>query len=493
MDETTALLALMAALATAGPVLALRRRARFGPFHPALAFGVPYCVVTSGPVIRYLAYGTAPYGIKPEMLNGAMLVAVAAQAGILLGCGASGLFRRRPASYVYLRSPARLRPRVGWLCAVALALAASALAARWADLTTVGKLDLGAADSFWSRLHYASFFLVLALVPAVVVADQMVERRAAPILTKAVVGALAVLCLLEGERDVVLALLMIPISWLAVRRDGERHGGRVTRRARWKRWRAVVHGGIAFAAVAGLLAVMQWARGANGLTPSAQLASLREATREESVVQAILGLGSNLFVVSRVIEWVPDELPYEGGMTYVHTLGNLAPSFLLPQLRQGSLLTWFKERYAPTSQSGYGFGMEAEAYLNFGLLGPVVVFAVWTLVLCRLHDGYASLPRALLYRYAYTFFLPFSLYCMRGDSLMCVKGATYSVGLVWLVATLARAVVRVNVRIRRVRWARPLHARPVPVTCRPVARAAVMPAPMRATARRNMAVPAVSP
>jgi len=130
----------------------------------------------------------------------------------------------------------------------------------------------------------------------------------------------------------------------------------------------------------------------------------------------------------------------------VHTAVNLVPSFVLPEIRQESLLAWFKERYAPTSQSGYGFGMEAEAYLNFGFLGPVVVFALWAFFLCRLHAGYRALPGALLYRYAYTFFVPFSLYSIRGDSLMCVKGLLYSVGAVWLLARLSGATTTARVQ-----------------------------------------------
>src|SRR4029077_13194471 len=104
---------------------------------------------------------------------------------------------------------------------------------------------------------------------------------------------------------------------------------------------------------------------------------------------------SNLFVASRVVEWVPAEAPFEHGMTYVHTAVKLVPSFVLPEIRQESLLAWFKERYAPTSQSGYGFGMEAEAYLNFGFLGPVVVFGLWSFLLCQLRAGFFALPGAL--------------------------------------------------------------------------------------------------
>jgi hypothetical protein len=439
LDPTT-LVVLGATLAAAGPLLVLRRLGR-APFHPALAFGVPYFLITTGPAIRWLVWGVAPYGVKLEMLAPALVVAACAQGGILLGCGAATVVEARPPAYLLLRRPRRFRNVAARACAVALGLAAASLAMRWGDLSTAGKLDYGTAGGFWLRLHYASFFLLLALIPAVVVADQTVERRPLPRLTQAIVGTFGLICVLQAERDIALVLLMIPIAWLAVARDPAAPGP--SPRPRRRRPGLVQVGG-AFAAVAVLLAVLQWAR-SGGLRLSEQASALATTMREQSVVQTVLGLGSNLFVASRVVEWVPDESPYEWGVTYANTAVNLMPSFLLPDLRRESLLDWFKERYAPTSQTGYGFGMEAEAYLNFGLAGPVVVFGLWAFFLCRLHAGYRALPGALLYRYTYTFFAPFSLYCIRGDSLMCVKGLLYSVAAVWVIARASGSTARARV------------------------------------------------
>jgi len=442
LDDPTTLLVLAGALAVAAPLVLLGTRIRRSPFHPAIAFGLPYFFITAGPLLRYLLYGVEPYGIHLEMMGRAMLVAAAAQAGIFLGCAAARATVFRPARYLVLRRPRRLRRAACRLCLAALGVAAVSLAARWRELGTVGKLDLGAGDALWTRIHYACFFLLLAFIPAVIVADQTLERRPLPRRSVLVLGAFAALCLLQGERDVVLVLLMVPISWLAVRGDAPPRSG-----ARGRRRSALVQVGAAFGVAALLLALLQWARNGQGLTLAEQAHAVATTAKEESVVQAILGLGSNLFIASRVVEWVPEEAPYEGGMTYVHTLVNLLPSFVLPQIRQESLLDWFKQRYAPTSQSGYGFGMEAEAYLNFGFAGPLAVFALWGFLLCRLHAGYRVLPGALLYRYTYTFFVPFSLYCIRGDSLMCTKGLLYSVTAVWIVARLCRATAHARVRM----------------------------------------------
>ena len=435
MDATTALLLCMAACASAGPLLALRQPARRTPLHPALTFGVPYFLITTGPVVRWLVYDIEPYGIHLDVLGSALAVAASAQAGILVGCALAKTIPPRARPYVLLRRPRRFRRLVLRLCVLALGLAAVSLAARWHDLSLTGKVDLGAANTIWMRIHYASFFLLLALIPAVIVADQMLERRPLPRRTAAVVAAFGLICVLQSERDVALVLLMIPISWLAVRADPAPR----ERRPRRRRRVGLLQVGAAFAGVGLVLTVMQWARSGVALGLADQASALAEA-RQEGVLPALLGLGSNLFIASRVVEWVPEEAPYEHGLTYVHTAENLLPSFVLPELRQESLLDWFKQRYAPTSQSGYGFGMEAEAYLNFGLAGPILVFALWAFFLCRVHAGYRALPGALLYRYTYTFFVPFSLYCIRGDSLMCVKGLLYSVGAIWLVARLSGSI-----------------------------------------------------
>jgi hypothetical protein len=331
-----------------------------------------------------------------------------------------------------------------------MAVAVVSLGARWGELTTIGKLDAGASSDLWVRVHYAVSLVLLAVLPAIIVVDQRIERRPFPRRSQLVLGALGLLGLLEGERDVVLALLMLPIAWSTA-------GVLAARARRIGTMRQMLRACAALAIAAVVLVGLEWARSGGALSWSAQVSAISDRAREESVVQSVLGLGSNLFITSRVVEWVPQEIPYRWGETYLHTTVNLIPSFLLPDLRFESLLTWFKERYAPTSQTGYGFGMEAEAYLNFGLLGPLLMFGLWSFGLSRLHDGARRLPQAVLYRYAFTFMVPFSLYCIRGDSLMWAKGFLYAAGIVWLLARISgvRRLVRKTAAPRRVRAASP--------------------------------------
>ncbi len=439
-SSTITILIAMTLVAAAGP-LVVAMYGKFTPFHPAFAFGLPYLLVTTGPAIRYLVWGVAPYGIHLEMLAPALGAALAAQTGIFLGCVARLRWNRMPDRYAVLRRPRRFRLCVLALCLGIVVLNLFATAFRWQTLATVGKADLGGTVDVWQRAHYAGLLLLLALTPAMLVADQALERKPVPWLTRLVLGLFGLVCLLAGERDIALVVVMIPVSWFALRRPETGRG------AGSRRLRVLLQGAAAFAVVAILLVVLEWARSGAGLTFSSQVQAIGQRSKEDSVLQSILSLGSNLFIVSRVVEWVPAEVPYEHGMTYVHTLVNMLPSFLLPDIRYESLLTWFKMRYAPTSDSGYGFGMEAEAFLNFGYAGPVVVFALWAWFLCRLYDGYRKLPGLTLYRYAYTFLLPFSLYSIRGDSVMLVKGFCYSAGLVLILARVTG--MRKLVRMRR--------------------------------------------
>lgn len=437
MSEVVVPLLVQAAIALGTPIAVRLAGARPGPFHPAVAFALPYALITTGPAIRYLVFGVTPYGIHLDMLAQALGVACMAQAGILAGCVLGARWPHVPQRYVALRRPLAFRRLLLCAFAASLALAVVSLGARWGELTTIGKLDAGASSDLWVRVHYAVSLILLALLPAIVVVDQRVDRRILPRRSQIAVGAFGLLCLLEGERDVALALLMVPIAWSTA-------GVVAARRRRVGMMRQTLRACAAFAVAAVLLVGLEWARSGGALSWSAQVSALGERAREESIVQSVLGLGSNLFVTSRVVEWVPREIPYRWGETYLHTTANLVPSFLLPEFRFESLLTWFKERYAPTSTTGYGFGMEAEAYLNFGHLGPLLVFALWSFGLCRLHDGARRLPQAVLYRYAFTFMVPFSLYCIRGDSLMWAKGFLYAAGIVWVLARVAgvRRLVR---------------------------------------------------
>lgn len=138
----------------------------------------------------------------------------------------------------------------------------------------------------------------------------------------------------------------------------------------------------------------------------------------------VLNQGSVLFVDSSVVWLVPDYLPFMDGWTYLNSVASLLPRFL--HQSDLYLLAWFVEQFAPGSESGYGFSLSAEAYLNFGFIGAPIVFAI----LAGAHRWVTNrIDRHPLFAYTSVLFTGWILYSFRGDSLQLVKGMTYGVAL----------------------------------------------------------------
>src|SRR5262249_21517515 len=85
---------------------------------------------------------------------------------------------------------------------------------------------------------------------------------------------------------------------------------------------------------------------------------------------ALLNQGSLLFVNTYTLFLLDGRVGHFGGETYMHALANLIPGvgvgFNLPD--------WLKDHYAFASNSGYGYGLDAEGYLNFGWAGVLATF-----------------------------------------------------------------------------------------------------------------------
>jgi hypothetical protein len=135
----------------------------------------------------------------------------------------------------------------------------------------------------------------------------------------------------------------------------------------------------------------------------------------------VLNQGSVLFVDTWVMTHVPAVDPFTHGATYWQAVVNLVPGHGQPPLAQ-----WLVDRYAPGSASGYGFSLTGEAYLNYGLWGVPVLFAVLTVVHRLLVNG---LDRAPVYAYASVLFTVAWMYGFRGESAGLLKTCVY--GLVF--------------------------------------------------------------
>lgn len=150
---------------------------------------------------------------------------------------------------------------------------------------------------------------------------------------------------------------------------------------------------------------------------------LRDETQDsENILSAILGQGSILFINTYVIKIMSSGHQLFYGETFYNSLINLLPSFIYTS--DYNNLAWFKNIYAPKSDSGYGFALDAEGYINFGLVGVIFVYSsiaiYWRLLMNRINT-------TEFYRYLTFFSIGFTMYSIRNDSLAFLKGILYSI------------------------------------------------------------------
>jgi hypothetical protein len=159
-------------------------------------------------------------------------------------------------------------------------------------------------------------------------------------------------------------------------------------------------------------------------TGGVYLGTLMFSMRFEDVpvdAASLLGQGSLLFVTTYVIYLVPDFTPFLSGESYVSAIIGLLPATLSGERR--NLLTWFQDWYAPDSASGYGFSLDAEAFLNFGLWGVLIVFSLLAAVQLLVLRRFGRSPFAT---YFSVFFTAHLMYSFRNDSWILVHGCVYA-------------------------------------------------------------------
>lgn len=155
----------------------------------------------------------------------------------------------------------------------------------------------------------------------------------------------------------------------------------------------------------------------------------RDSTQNtQGALGSILNQGSILFINSYVLKILDNGESFFYGYTYVNSIMNLLPSWLYKS--SFNLQQWFHDLYAKNSTSGYGFSLDAEAYLNFGYYGVGVFFFLlsmyWKILLSKFN--YSD-----FFRYMTFFSIGFTMYSLRNDSLALFKGSLYA-ALVYLFA-----------------------------------------------------------
>jgi hypothetical protein len=162
--------------------------------------------------------------------------------------------------------------------------------------------------------------------------------------------------------------------------------------------------------------------GFGGVLAATYLASARTGTGADFT--QVFNQGSTMFVDTFVMELVPSAMPFQHGETYVRAFAGIVP--FSTAANQQMLMDWLVATHAPGSESGYGFSLAAEAYLNFGLVGILVVFAVLTVSHRYLLD---RLDHNHFFPYASILFSVSWMYAFRGESATLLRTLAYGAAL----------------------------------------------------------------
>lgn len=168
------------------------------------------------------------------------------------------------------------------------------------------------------------------------------------------------------------------------------------------------------------------------LTLAFLMFSLQAIVRAETttgfnnILETALGQGSNIIIISNVVYWLDsNQVDFLYGSTYLDSILSL---FQLNGLEKtGRLTHWFSLIYNPNYRlGGFGFSLDAEAYLNFGYTGVFIVFMFVGFLMKSIWR--ASITRGTYlskFLSAYLFYV--FIYGIRGDSNMLIKQICYGI------------------------------------------------------------------
>jgi hypothetical protein len=159
----------------------------------------------------------------------------------------------------------------------------------------------------------------------------------------------------------------------------------------------------------------------------------RDTTQEsQGFISSILNQGSLLFINTFSLKLLHERIDYFMGFTYLNSLFNLFPSWIYKT--DFNTLDWFKNNYAAASTSGYGFGLDAEGYINFSYLGVFFTFFGLLFIQRKITKYITTHPFFLYYS---VFFSAFTMYSIRNDSLALFKGNLYGIIFFYLIYRLS--------------------------------------------------------
>ena len=150
-------------------------------------------------------------------------------------------------------------------------------------------------------------------------------------------------------------------------------------------------------------------------------------------LSAFLNQGSNLMVTSNILLWLEEGQPVQWGASYLSGVVNMLTLGAIKLTTPLSI--WFSRQYSSAANDGaYGFSIEGEALINFGIAGVPFLFALIALFLAWCYRGYlTNRPLGVLLTYFNLFYF---IYAIRGESLILFKAFIYCMifflGLVFL-------------------------------------------------------------
>ncbi len=152
------------------------------------------------------------------------------------------------------------------------------------------------------------------------------------------------------------------------------------------------------------------------------LSAGRSSEMDGSGLASFLNQGSNLMVTSNILLWIEQEQNLMWGMSYFAGFVNMITLGAVKLVTPLSI--WFSQKYSSAVNDGaFGFSIEGEALINFGLIGIPFLFSIIACFLAWTYKGFLKgTPVATLLTYYSLFYF---IYAIRGESLILFKAFMY--------------------------------------------------------------------
>jgi len=377
-------------------------------FDPRVSFVLAYVYLTAGPVIYSLLMND-PYhpGMKVDNLSAVLISCGTAIVGFSIGASIAlkGHRVNRNVGSATLTPYAReTNSTLRGICLLGCLLA-MALMAHFGSriqtnqfMTNITKSHYVLyADEGDLRLKtifsgLSSFFIILFLIT-----DKFCASKRLSLTSIFVMLVYVGICFSNGEREAVLVVLV----WIAIH------------------WQELTKTQIlSFGGFCVLMVGMSPLLRKFGLGVESQLSMVGQV-KGEDFLKSIVHLSSNLHVYTNVVSIVPDIEPFWQGKSILSTLASFIPGRF--ELKELTPARWFREVYDMQRISRFAFSQDAEAYLNFGWVGPPIWFSVWGCFLGTMYRKATSPKTNSIDSFLWWNALSVSLFSIRSDSRGFIK------------------------------------------------------------------------